>query len=410
MNILLSVSDLHVGGAQTLVLALANQLATRHQVYLYNYNLFSLQQRPLAPQLADNIQLCCLPWWLVIIPDKLYWLLERVGISRRSFLWVNGLRRWHLRQTIRHCQIDIVSSHLFDADYLVATTLPSQSIHFVVTDHGDYQYLLHQRPAHQWAVQTILSQASTVVYIAERNAQSLQQLVETDKLHKIYNGIALNTSDFNPRAHLKLSDDAFVFGMVARGIPAKGWAAAIQGLELVYQAEPLPHRRAIHLVLVGDSAYLRRLKQQLPRPLGQVVHFVGHANYPLDWIKGFDVGLLPSHFAGESLPMVVAEYLSQKKPVIASNLGGIAEMLSDPPRLAGTLLTPMSTGKIAPMAIAQAMQRYLQSPQLLQEQATNAAFIFQKKFNIQTCASAYESLFQTIVHSPQRPASESIVP
>ena len=399
MNILIAVSDLHVGGAQTLVLSLANQLATRHQVHLYNYNLFRLRPQPLNPQLADSVQLYSLPWWLVILPDKTYWLLEKLGISRRRFTWVNRLRHWHLRSILRRHSIDIVSTHLFDADDFISTTLAKSAIQFVVTDHGDYQYL-QQRLSHRQTIQNILARASAVVYIAERNATVLQQTAAASKLSKIYNGISPKTKNFDLKAHLALPSDAFVFGMVARGIPEKGWAEAIQGLEKVYhQAKQSPQCKKVHLILIGDSAYLKQLKQQVSPALQKVVHFVGYADRPLDWIQGFDVGLLPSYFAGESLPMAIAEYLSQKKPVIATDLGGIAEMLNDGEHIAGTLLSLSATGRVAPSELAHAMQHYMQSPQSVKQQASSAAFIFQKKFNIQACAAAYESLFEQVIAS-----------
>jgi hypothetical protein len=76
------------------------------------------------------------------------------------------------------------------------------------------------------------------------------------------------------------------------------------------------------LVLVGSSDYLDGLRAATTNPR---VHFVGFAPNPIDWVRLFDVGLLPSYFASESLPNCVAEYLFCGAPVVATRIGEIPQ-------------------------------------------------------------------------------------
>src|SRR6185437_13149544 len=80
-----------------------------------------------------------------------------------------------------------------------------------------------------------------------------------------------------------------------------------------------------HLVLVGESTYLQTLKNNFAQH--QTIHFIGESKNPLEWVNIFDVGLLPSTYASESLPTVVIEYLCCNKPVIASDAGEIVNMI-----------------------------------------------------------------------------------
>jgi glycosyltransferase involved in cell wall biosynthesis len=59
-----------------------------------------------------------------------------------------------------------------------------------------------------------------------------------------------------------------------------------------------------------------------------------------------DVGLLPSTFAGESAPLTVIECLMAGKPIIASDVGEVRDMMSNEQgALAGELID-ISSGRI----------------------------------------------------------------
>jgi glycosyltransferase involved in cell wall biosynthesis len=117
----------------------------------------------------------------------------------------------------------------------------------------------------------------------------------------------------------------------------------------------------------------------------------GHQQDTAAWIRGFDVGLLPSCLAEESLPLSVIEYLLCGKPVIATAVGGIPEMLGD----AGLLVSLASDGRADVGALAHVMERMMDASVRagLAGRVPQAASVF----DLGRCVTAYEELFEELL-------------
>ena len=138
--------------------------------------------------------------------------------------------------------------------------------------------------------------------------------------------------------------------------------------------------------------YLDSLRRE---PVPDGVTFAGFSPDPVEWIERFDVGLLPTEFPHESLPTVVMEYLFCGKPVIATDVGEIGEMLRAPGGgLAGTLLD-FDDDQISTNQLAAAMQAYLDDPALRRRHAALAPAAF-AKFDMGQCAAAYARLYAEV--------------
>ena len=80
------------------------------------------------------------------------------------------------------------------------------------------------------------------------------------------------------------------------------------------------------VVLVGDGPLRDSLEAQACR-LGVRVHFAGAMENPTPYYRRADVVVLPSRM--EAMPMVLIEAAAHAKPVIATRVGGIPEIVSD---------------------------------------------------------------------------------
>ncbi|RZJ85721.1 MAG: glycosyltransferase, partial [Hymenobacter sp.] len=110
-------------------------------------------------------------------------------------------------------------------------------------------------------------------------------------------------------------------------------------------------------------------------------------------VRLFDVGLLPSYFASESLPNCIAEYLFCGAPVVATRIGEIPQMLAVPGQgLAGVLLEQNGQGLTDPAALTAALRTYLTQPAVLAAHRALARQCFDK-FRMERCVVAYEELF-----------------
>ena len=396
MNILVTVEDLRIGGAQTFALRLAQALHTAgHNVYIYNHYVH-LVNEGLVRQLAPTV-----PVLSYGADAPTYdWLLRKAdGLGRRLGLG-SALRERrvvrHLKQTIQRLGPEVVNSHTIKADYTAAKALEGLGVPLVITMHGCYELFLHNTAAPEVTPKGnyALQQAAALVYLTAKNLEIFGQAgvrsLASLPHRQIYNGFDGKFSVEKPqytRATLDIPADAKVFGMVARGIPEKGWRHAIDS----FMALEGTHSE-LYLVLIGESDYLTELKVRHQHPR---IHFIGFSHNPIDWVDIFDVGLLPSYFHAESLPNSIAEYLFCGKPVIASCIGEVPAMLESVQGLAGVLLDQANWQLTDPNQLTEAMRVYLTQPLLLAEHQRRALLAFEK-FRMDHCLVAYEELFHRV--------------
>ncbi|HWA99320.1 MAG TPA: glycosyltransferase, partial [Pirellulales bacterium] len=251
MTILLVIPSLTTGGAEAFVVRLANELSQRHAVHLY---LFDEQASlSLRDRLAPTVQLHGRSPRLRLWVDRIRLRLRRLGIR---FWTADDVTKYCLRKLCKELHPAVVNTHLYLANAFVAETIDDLGCPQVVTDHGDYRYLSTTGAVTTDELRQSLRGARAIVALCDANMPLLERLAPESTIRKIYNGLepsALRPIDAD-RARLDLPDDAIVFGMVARGIPEKGWNEAVEAFEQIDRRV----RRAC-LVLVGESPTLRDL-------------------------------------------------------------------------------------------------------------------------------------------------------
>lgn len=404
MNILVAVEELRIGGAQTFALRLAQALhEAGNRVYLYSMY-WQLTEHDLLKRLAPDVELLQFQPRIKVADNVLMraegWLQRR---GRPAELRYNSLRK-HLTHVIREKNIEVVHSQTFKCDHLLALVLGGfPKIPLVVTMHGDYeQFLAFYRsgtdyviPDYPKKLADILSRVNGIAYLSDQNLEVLQPevaSVPTAHIHlqRIYNGLAAHFSaeaSLFTRAALSIPENAFVVGMVARGVPEKGWEPLI----LAYQQLKAESERPVHLVLVGSSQFLASLKEKHQQDSD--LHFLGFANNPVDCVAVFDVGVLASSLK-ESLPNSIAEYLFCGKPVISTNVGEIQRMLiTDEGQEAGMLISFPVKGLADSQELYQAIHQYATNEPLLKlhQQYASQAFT---KFDMARCIQAYTELYK----------------
>jgi glycosyltransferase involved in cell wall biosynthesis len=140
----------------------------------------------------------------------------------------------------------------------------------------------------------------------------------------------IETSEFQPieRAaartayHLTAEDTAIVYA--GRLVQEKRVDLLIEAFALL-----LPERPSARLFIAGEGPDNDRLQQQVTRQHVAQVSFLGllPKSEVHRLLAGADVLVLPSRFEG--FPMVALEALAYGVPVVASDVGGIREILND---------------------------------------------------------------------------------
>ncbi len=213
----------------------------------------------------------------------------------------------------------------------------------------------------------------------------------------LYNGIALERftrprpdAAERLRTSLQLASKTRVIATVAVLRPAKGIADLIAALPAVLVSVP-----NAHLVLVGDGP-ARTSLEQCAGSLGltERVHFLGHRADVDEVLAGSDVFVLPSHT--EALPTVLIEAMAAGLPVVATDVGGIPEMVE---RGTSALLVPAH----APWMIAEAVTRVLTSPIQAAAMGTAGQRIARGRFDLPRQVAALVDEYRRIAAGESRP-------
>lgn len=386
MKILISINAFAVGGAQTFVIRLANNLAKDHSVHVYEHEPW--RSSTLVELLDDRVTFhrftpSKIPQYIQVKADSIIKRL-RIPFSIRDRL----LKR-HFIKTMEKIKPDIINSHVIGSDIKVVNAGSDYPI--VVSMHGCYEDQLKRTPGFPLIANRILSKVKAVIYAADKNLTILNHLNEKTQpnLYKVYYGFnkSLNSK---PSRILDLEDDVFVYGMVARAIESKGWKQAIEAF-IVLQHENPSTRMALVLVM-EENEFFKVLKSQY----GNIknVIFFGYTNRPEEVIRRFQVGLLPTFFPGESLPNTVIEYLAAGKPVISTNIGEVENMIEAKKDYAGFIINSEDPNKGEFIVnLKDAMSNYLDDPELIRLHSNTAELAF-KKFDMKTCIDRYLEVFQ----------------
>lgn len=387
---------LQIGGAETFVLRLSQALAMLgHSVSLFVLRGEKVNKK-LVESLIKNVDVSTVTVHgsVLRLVLKLDGLLFVLGCSFSVLRWLQ------IRQVKKHLiavDAEVVHSHLLTADLVTAGACVALGLPWVTTMHGDYEAFEKQgrnRAARILDFGRALSVversvAHMVCITAPQMTQLgrlLPRLASKGGISNIYNGYAVADGVIEgnaPAAIEHIPPDAFVIGMVARGIRDKGWEVLIAA----FLEAQLPHS---WLILVGDGDYLQQIRPSIQHPR---IVFAGNVIDPLRYIDRFNVGCLPSWFKAESLPTVVIEYLYMGKPVIASNVGELSAMLDargDAP--AGLLIELDSVEEMVKQMKAALQQMYSNKEQreFLRSNTSSAS----KKFDMDQCVDAYLNVYK----------------
>jgi glycosyltransferase involved in cell wall biosynthesis len=150
--------------------------------------------------------------------------------------------------------------------------------------------------------------------------------VPQSRIRMVYNGAPelreVSYSELTDlRTRLNIPPTAYVLASVARLRKEKGIQSAIAALpHLARQLD-----RPVHYVSAGEGPYAASLKMAA-KSSGQI-HFVGHQRDVAPWYRLADLVLMPSF--NEALPSAALEAMGCSRPIVASRVGGLTEVVLD---------------------------------------------------------------------------------
>ena len=205
--------------------------------------------------------------------------------------------------------------------------------------------------------------------------QSILDFYNLNDAPMVYNGVDL--SRCMPKTDYSLHGPTLIH--IGRFNEQKNHECVLEAFRMVLQAYP----DAV-LKLLGDGERMEQM-QALAASMGIAEHviFVGSTTNVYPYLQEADVFLLPSKYEG--MPMTVIEAMGTGLPIVASNVGGLSDMIDH--GRSGFL------AEVDAKATAEAVIKLLQS-QALRESFGREAKADSNQFSAQTMAEEYLKLYQ----------------
>jgi glycosyltransferase involved in cell wall biosynthesis len=364
MRIVYLLTSLGMGGAERLVLTLASRMAGRgHTVHLL----------VLRPPVAEQ--------WPTALP------IVHLGMRRTPLSVIAGFAQ--ARRFLRGLRPDLLHSHSFHANIvarLLKLFIPSTAVLSTVHNvyEGGWQRMLAYRLTDGLSCQTTaVSQAAAERFVRLKAVPQRKCMVLT-------NGI--DTAEFAPEADRRFrvraemgAGEEFIWLTAGRIAPAKDHPNLLRAFLQITAACPDTRLWIAGEGEVDEVSDLIVLAQELG--LDGRVRWLGlRRDLPalLDAADGF---VLAS--AWEGMPLALGEAMAMEKPVAATDVGGVRELVGN----AGTIVPAKDS-----TALAGAMLGIVQmSAEDRRTLGRAARARIQSQFSIDTRADEWEALYAAIV-------------
>ncbi|MGQ4691788.1 glycosyltransferase [Aeromonas veronii] len=304
MKIILIVTGLAMGGAERQVCDLADQFAIRgHQVLLISMT-GEMVNRPLS----DKIDIVGL------------------NMAKTPSGFINAY--WQARKLIQKFKPDVIHSHMIHANLFSRLLRLTISIpKLICTAHssnegGRWRMLAYRLTDRLCDISTNVSQEAVDISV-KRGAAPANRIIA------MHNGIDTKRFTFNKasrdqlRSELSLTGTTPLILAVGRLTAAKDYPNLLSAFQQIIAAGSLAQ-----LAIIGSGEEQVKLTTMVAElGLNERVHFLGLRRDVAQWMSAADLFVLSS--AWEGFGLVVAEAMACERIVVATDCGGVKEVVGD---------------------------------------------------------------------------------
>jgi glycosyltransferase involved in cell wall biosynthesis len=255
---------------------------------------------------------------------------------------------WHLRRLMQTEAVDLVHAHSSIDAWVAGFAAKSLHLPVVRSRHVSIPVKRRRNFVYNALCDRIISSGDAireVLVTAGVDAEKIVAIpagVDTAQYHPAVSGTAVRQ---------EFGINGPVIGTVAMFRHSKGHHVLLRAVPEILRSEP----RVVFL-WVGDGVGRVGLQQEVAElGLHAKVHMVGFREDIPACLAAMDVVVLPS-IRSDGVPQVMIQALAMRKPVVASAVGGIPEVVQH--QRTGVLVPPND-----PHALAEAVVRLLRDPQ-----------------------------------------------
>jgi glycosyltransferase involved in cell wall biosynthesis len=243
-----------------------------------------------------------------------------------------------------------------------------------------------------------------IICVAERVVNTLiKRGIRKTKLCVVPNGLDLRLYDIPRRKRRKakkrisrilgLPDDVGLIGTVGRLAVEKGFPTLLDAFRDIRD-----ERDDVCLLIIGDGPMRADLERYVSsHNMQRRVFFLGMRKRPALWISILDVLVQPSYY--EALPMVLLEAFAARVPVLATDVGGMGEIIEDGKN--GVLVRPRDAS-----GLKLALCSLLESRDKREHIGRGGLATVTKHYSIERIARMHEDIYSGLVDRSGPPRTD----
>ena len=250
-----------------------------------------------------------------------------------------------LRKIVRDRRIAIVHAHGYKSAFFASRLARSEGVKPISTSHGWTGHHWRERFLYYPADRLIIRKFPLAIAVSSQIRDVLVRWgCRPERVRVVLNGIDPAEFRRDPNVAARVRDSLgvapgdVVLGGVGRLEPQKRFDVLVDVMKLL-----MPHRPELRLFIAGEGSLKHELLGQIRRlGLSDRCRLLGHRSDVAELCQGFDVLVQSSDYEGT--PTVVVEAMALQIPVVATDVGGTAELVKHgvhalivPPRSPDTL-------------------------------------------------------------------------
>jgi glycosyltransferase involved in cell wall biosynthesis len=311
-----------------------------------------------------------------------------------------------LRRIVQERRIDIVHAHDYKTNVLAWLLAKAEGVRPLSTVHGWTGHSARERflyyPADKW----LLGRFPRLIAVSsEIKSELVRRGASEDRITVVLNGIdhvkfSLDLA-LQPlaRQHFGIADQEYVIGAIGRLEPQKRFDLLLQAIATLRVRRP-----NVRLLIVGEGSSRSDLEKRIQElGLMSICHLLGHRSDVVDVHHALDLFVQSSDYEGT--PNAVLEAMALGTPVIATDVGGTAELIEHGTH--GLIVRPGD-----PQALAAAIDRGIADPGVGRARARAARERVERELSFERRMQRVEAVYDELMRSrrpvPTEPVEASL--
>lgn len=298
--------------------------------------------------------------------------------NKNIIVFIKTLKR--LKSIVRAENINIIHSHHRMAAFYCRVLKIFLNFNFIHTAHNTF---FDKKNLTKFALND-----ANIIAVGDKVKENLVDFynIDSTRIEVIYNGVAQYNNSFKEIEQLsELSRKGyFLIGNIGRISEQKGMEYFVRAIPYV-----LEKNKKVKFFIIGDGELRNKLEKIVDElHIREYILFLGFRDDVSDIIKALDLIVLSSLWEG--LPLTPIEVFAQKKAIIATNVDGTPEIISD--GYNGILVQPKNSHEIY-----KGIMKVMMDKAFKEKIEKNGYKTYNEKFSIDIFNKSYENYYRKII-------------